>query len=264
MTKEVKPDEVDDDTSLEDMEISFKDVSDDEAETFEEEESEEATKEESDEDDAETETEEVESEESKEESEESKDESEESEEADETQLSDEEKQKQHNREMAEKRIQEKRQREAEIKRQQDQYVSESEDETQLAVRQLQIEAYNTKVTTNESKLKTSYEKAMVDFPVLADRSVEIQAELDQALDTFQGLYVTIDAWGNPAEVRGDLYSFLQAKAESIQRLTKIGAKKESNAKSKGKANALTPPSRMPKSPKADEAMDAFDEEASRW
>lgn len=258
MTKEVIPEEVDDGVALEDTEISFEDETDED--TLEEASEEESTE------DAETETEEVESEESKEDTEETEasETEEESEEADDTQLSDEDKQKQFNREMAEKRIQEKRAKEAEIKRQQNEYVTEAEDDTQLALRQLQVEAYNTKVTTNESKLKTDYERAITDFKILADSSPEIQAELDQALDTFQGLHVTIDQWGNPSDVRGDLYSYLKAKAESIERLTKIGAKQESNAKTKSKANALTPPSRTPKEPKKDEMLDGFDEEASRW
>lgn len=260
MPKEIEatPEEVDDNTSLEDMEVSFEDEVDESEEELEE-----ASEDESEEE-TETETEEVEAEETNEEEESEASDETKSEETNDSQMSDEEKQKQHNREMAEKRIQEKKAREAAIKRQQDEYIAAAEDDTQLALRQLQVDAYKTKVTTNESSLKTGFERAMVDFPILANTSPEIQAEVDAALDTFQGLYVTIDDWGNPSEVRGDLYQYLQNKAESIERLTKIGAKQESKAKGKTKANTLTPPSRTPKQPKVDPMLEGFDEEASRW
>lgn len=266
-TPVVEPEEVNDDVDLEDMEVSFDDAESEE-ETLEET-SEEASKEEPKEeetDDAETEAEEDESEESKEEDDKSEasEETDESKEDDDSQMSDEDKLKQHNKEQAEKRIQEKKEKaekEAEQKKQLDEYVAEAPDDTALAVRQLQVEAYKTKVETNLNKLQTGHDRAMKDFPILSEPAM--QRELDDALRTFTALHVDVDEWDNPREVRGDLYSFLQTKAESIQRLTQVGAKKESNAKSKGKANTLTPPSRTPKEPKKDEMLEGFDEEWSR-
>ena len=265
MVEKPEADNINDDVSLEEMDVSFDDVQDDDDDTGTSDESSEQ------EDNAESESEpdkedaedEVEEDESEEESEpEAK--ADEPDEPEDTQLSDEEKRKQHNREMAEKRIQDKKLREQEILKQQKEYISEAEDDKDLALRQLQVDAYNNKIETNTNKLTNSFERAMNDFTIFKDPNPEIQAELDQALDTFQALYVTIDQYGNPADVRSDLYSYLKTKADSIQRLTQIGAKKESNAKTKSKANALVPPSRTPKEPKKDEAFDAFDEEANRW
>ncbi|MCK9461422.1 MAG: hypothetical protein M0R80_17465 [Proteobacteria bacterium] len=241
--------EVEETTPLEEIEVSLEDLKDMEESDNEAEETEEET--ETAEEDESTESEDTTEEASEEESEEE----------DESQRSDEEAQKQHNREMAEKRIQEKRLKEAGIKKQLDEYVAEADDETTLAVRQLQVEAYKTKVERNEGLLKNQYEKAMNDFPILRNASPEIQAEIDQALDTFQALSVTIDAWGNPSDVRGDLYEALKTKANSIEKLTAIGAKRQEGDKSKSKANALTPPSRTPKAPKSDPDIDAFNEEA---
>lgn len=239
-------------TPLEDIEVSLDDIADGNEEEVETE----SEKDESTETEEEAEVEEEVNDQDQ------TDEKEEPKEEEESQLSDEDKQKQHNREMAAKRIQEKQQREAEIKKQQDEYVAEAgDDPTLTAVRQLQVDAYRTKVDTNEGKLKNSYEKALNDFPILREDSPEIQAELDEALDSFQARFVTIDQWGNPSDVRGDLYEALKVKANSIERLTAIGAKKQEGNKTKAKANSLTPPSKTPKTPKSDPDMDAFNEEA---
>jgi hypothetical protein len=179
--------------------------------------------------------------------------------------SDEEKRKQHNREMAEKRLQAKAEREAQLKKQQDDYIAEAtaDDPRDLAVRQLQVDAYNNKVEINTGKLTNQYEKALKDFDVLNDSSPEIQAELNQALDAFQAIYVTFDKFNNPTDVRGDLYKYLQAKADSIAALTGRGARHQQQNKAKEKSKALTPPAREPKTPKKDPDLEAFDEEAAR-
>ena len=178
--------------------------------------------------------------------------------------SDLEEQKAHNKMMAEKRIQEKAERDAEIKRIQQEYVAEAEDDTALALRQLQVDAYTNKVESNTNKLTNGYERAVKDFPILADQTPEIKAEVDAAVDAFQAMHVTIDKFGNPSEVSGDLYAFLQTKANSIEKLTQIGARKQATSKDKEKSKTFTPPSRTPKEPKIDLEMEAFREEANRW
>lgn len=178
----------------------------------------------------------------------------------------EEKQKQHNREMAERRLQAKQEREAKIRAEQQEYVAaaDPEDPRDIAVRQLQIDAYNNRVESNSNKLTNGYEKAIKDFDILQDATPEIQAEIDQAIDAFQAMYVTVDTYGNPIEVRGDLYTYLQTKADSIKQLTGIGARQQQTSKDKERSKTLTPPNRAPKQAKSDPDLDGFDEEAKRW
>jgi hypothetical protein len=180
--------------------------------------------------------------------------------------SDEERQKAHNREMAEKRLQAKAQRDAGIKQQQDDYLADAdpEDPRDIAVRQLQIDAYNNKVEANTNKLTNGYERAVKDFPILTDSSPEVQREVSQAIDAFQAMHVTIDKFGNPTGVRGDLYAYLQAKADSITALTGRGARQQSQNKTKERSKVMSPPSRPPREAKKDADLDAFDEEAGRW
>lgn len=240
-TAEVEVDSSED-VELEDIEVSLEDMDGEEPEAEEADEESEP--------EAESESEETEDEVKQD-----------SEEPEEKVQSDEERQKAFNREMAERRIQEKKQKELAQKEQQQEYVAEAEDERDLALRQLQVEAYNTKVDTNTSKLTTSYEKALKDFDILNDTRPEVKAEVDAALDAFQALYVTIDAYGNPTEIRGNLYEYLQTKADSISKLTGIRSVLQKENKVKEKSKTFTPPSKAPKVPKVDPDLQAFDEEA---
>lgn len=174
--------------------------------------------------------------------------------------------KAHNREMAERRLQAKADRDKQLQDAQAQYVADAEADNpqDLAVRQLQVDAYNNKVEYNTNKLTNGYERAIKDFPILSDAAPEIRAEVDGALDAFQALHVEIDQYGNPTNVRGDIYAYLQAKADSIAALTGKGARQQEQAKTKEKSKVTTLPSRAPKTPKKDADIDAFDEEAARW
>lgn len=182
----------------------------------------------------------------------------------EKQLSDEEKQKAFNKEMAEKRIQAKQQRELTLKQQQEDYLNKAEDNRDLALRQLQIDAYNNKVEGNTNKLTNGYERAIKDFSILASGSPEIKAEVDQAIDAFQAMNVTMDNYGNPIDVRGDIYAYLQSKAGSIEQLTRMGARRQDDAKGKEKSKTSLVPTRAPQKPKVDPDMAAFEEEAGKW
>lgn len=173
----------------------------------------------------------------------------------------EEERKAYNKMMAEKRIQEKMARQAHIEQSQKDYIAEAESEEQAAIRQLQVEAYTTKVEGLTNKLTNGYERAIKDFPILSDQSPEIQAEISDAIDAFQAKYVTIDSYGNPREVKADLYQYLQNKADSIERLTQFGARKQVDNKAIEKSKTFTPPSRTPKTPKIDPDLAAFEEEA---
>lgn len=246
---EVEEESTDDGVDLEDMDDSFED-SEDEAESGESEDSDDDTEEESD---TEGESEEADEEKSEDD-------------ATEEVQSDEEKQKQHNREMAAKRLQDKQQREDAIREKQQEYISQAdgEDPIAVAVRQLQVSEYNNKVDGNTNKLTNGYERAIKDFPILNDPSPEVRAELAGALDAFQAMHVTMDTFSNPTDVRGDLYQFLQAKADSIAALTGKGARQQLQSKGKEKSKTLITPTRAPKAPKKDPDLEGFDEEAARY
>jgi len=189
-------------------------------------------------------TEQDQSEETTEESDDESDNEEESNE--EVEASDEDKRKAFNREMAEKRIQEKNQRELSIQQQQEKYLEEAEDNKDLALRQLQIDAYSNKVESNTNKLTNGYERAIKDSDILTSDDPAIKSRIDRALDAFQAQYVTLDAYGNPTQVNGDLYKYLLEEAESIKQLTGIGARKQVASKGREKSKTFTTPSRSPK------------------
>jgi hypothetical protein len=185
-------------------------------------------------------------------------------EADKPALTDEEKQKAANNEAAQARIRAREARIARVKQDQSAYVEEARannDPLEIAVRELQVANYNSTVDANQNKLTNGYNKALADFPVLSTKDPVIQKEIDDAIDAFQAQHVKIDAYGNPADVRGDLYVTLQAKAESIEKLTGIRATNQAKSKGKEKSKTLVTPQRQPKTPKKDPDLDAFDQEA---
>lgn len=231
---------VDDDGDLEDIEVDLADIQS--------------------EDDEEEQAEESEPEDTEATDEPSEDESNE----EESEPSDEQKQAAHNKAMYDQRQQEKQARIDRVRSEQQAYIqdgAENADPLELAVRQVQVNQYNTTVEATTNRLTNSYERALTDFPVLKTSDPIVQAEIDQAIDAFQAMNVTIDGYGNPVDVRGDLYATLQAKADSIEKLTGLKVKQQESNKSKEKSKAMTVPSRAAKQAKVDPDMAAFDEEA---
>lgn len=236
---------------LEDIEVSPEELGDETEQTEDSEDEKEET-------DTEPENTEEESEE---------DEVTEGDEPEEAELSDQDKQKAYNKQMAERRIQEKAAREAKVKEDQAKYIAEAaenRDPLELAVRELQVKEYNNTVSTVTSTLTNDYGKALKDFDVLNTNDPVVQAEIDQAIDQFQALNVTIDQYGNATEVRGSLYEHLQNKADSIRKLTSLGAVKQVKDKGKEKSKTLLTPTRAPKQAKSDPDVEAFDEEAKKY
>lgn len=182
----------------------------------------------------------------------------------------EEEQRRRNDEFARQRIAEreaKAQRDAqqaEAKRiQQEEYLQNAEDDRDLALRQLQIDAYNNRVATNVSKLEIGMDRAVASIDLFQTGSEVEKEELIAELDNFERLHVKRDANGDPVEVTGDVYQYLQAKAERIRRLTSVGARTESKAKQQTKARTDIVPTRAPKEPRKDPYLSAFEEEANR-
>lgn len=172
--------------------------------------------------------------------------------------------KKHNAEMAQRRIAEREAKEAAKYDQQNQFLQEAEDARDLAVRQLQVDAYNNRVEANANKLQNGIDKAVVSIDLFQSGTPEQKEALLEALDDFEAYHVRKDINGDPIEITGDVYQHLQKKADSIRRLTGVGARQETKAKQTAKARTDTLPTRAPKEPKEDPAMAAFDEEANRW
>ncbi len=133
------------------------------------------------------------------------------------------------------------------------------DEQDLAVKQLQIDAYNNKVTANENTLKNSFDKAMNDIELFRSPTPAIAKALDKAIDSFQAKYVRVDSLGNPIQVDGDLYQYLTEEASIIQELTQLGARNEKTANAKQRVAVTPPPSSSPKEKKVDPLMAGINE-----
>lgn len=255
-------DETTDDTSLEEMEFSFDDLADESTEETEEqsEETEEETEAEETEEDTQEESSEEEQE--TEETEEQSEETEESEEKPADMSADE--QKRLNNEAAQRRIAERAKKEELRNEAEKQYLEQAEDDKDLALRQLQLDAYNNKIERNSDKLKTGIDRALADIDLFRDGSPEVKEYLLQKVDDFEKQYVSYSSTGDPVEVKADVYEYLQKEADTIRRLVDVGARKNAVDKQKVKAKTIPRPSKTPKEPKVDPDLAAFDEEVERY
>lgn len=224
------------------------------------------TKEEVEVEESKEESEELTEEESKEESEEEvKEESEESEEpeaeSDQQETVDQKEQARKAYEARQQARLERQQAQEEMARQ---HLEAAQDEQDLALRQLQIDAYNNKVNANTDRLTNQYEKALNSIEVFKEPTPEVAEYLNQAIDEFEARFVQMDELGNPVSVNGDLYAFLQTKAGLVQKLTQLGARREKQSSAKEKAAVTPAPSAPAKEPKEDAAVKAFEDEFDRW
>lgn len=152
---------------------------------------------------------------------------------------------------------EKAKRDADIAKRQEEYLAEAEDQQDLALRQLQIDAYTNKVENNINKLQNGYDTAIKDIDIFRNPTPEINEYLSDALDEFQAKHVQLDELGNPVSVTGDINQFLSKKASLVQKLTQVGARNERTAKAK-QSSAVTPsPTSSPKKPKVDPIMEGL-------
>lgn len=181
----------------------------------------------------------------------------ESDETEETEATEELDQKELARQAYQRRQQERAEREAKVAEAQREHLEQAQDDQDLALRQLQIDAYNNKVTINSDKLVNQYNKALVELEVFRDPSPEIAEALADAVDEFEARYVTFDTLGNPIDVKGDLYQHLSIKADRIQKLAQIGARKEKAGVAKSRAAVTPAPSTSPKESKKDPIMEGL-------
>lgn len=149
---------------------------------------------------------------------------------------------------------EKAAKQAKIQEAQAQHLNDAQDEQDLALRQLQIDAYTNKVENNTSRLQNQYEKAVNDIEIFRNPTTEVQQELDAAIDEFQERFVQIDEFGNPVNVGNDLYQFLAQRANSIMRWQQMGAKSEKAGQAKQRSAVTPKPAGSPRTPKVDPIM----------
>lgn len=168
------------------------------------------------------------------------------------------------RQAYEARQQARQEREAQMSKMAEEHLQAAEDEKDLALRQLQIDAYTNKVNSNTDRLTNQYEKALNSIQAFQNPTPEVKEFLDSAVDEFEARFVQIDELGNPVNVNGDLYAFLQTKAGLVEKLTQLGARKEKVSSAKEKANVTPTPSAPAKESKVDPALEAFEKELDRW
>lgn len=168
--------------------------------------------------------------------------------------------KKHNAEMAQRRIAERRKREQLKAEQQRRYLQDAEDDKDLALRQLQIDAYNNNIEKNVNRLENDLEKAASTIELFRTGSPEVKEELLRRADDFERNHVRFDDNGDPVNVDGSLYQYLKTEADSIQRILNSGARQQTKAKRIVKSRAETLPTRAPKEPKEDPDIAAFNKE----
>lgn len=176
---------------------------------------------------------------------------------------------------AQKRIadREARQREQAVKQAQEdvrieQYLKEAkDDEAEFKYREAEVQRHlmqRERVVMNTERLEVQMDKAISSIDLFRSNDPVVKEALGNAVDDFVNERVSTDEYGNPIEVRGDLYQHLQKKADEIRKLTGVGARQSSTAKAKTKARTSTVPTRAPKEAKKDEGLEAFEEEANRY
>jgi hypothetical protein len=191
--------------------------------------------------------------------------------------------KAHNDEMAKARIAERKAKdEAEAVRKKseeatiERYLEDAgDDEIERERRELNVEQYRIreeKIVLNNDRIQSGIEKAVASIDLFRTGNPVVQEELASSLDSFEAQFIEKDKNGRPVSIKidpatgkpADVFQYLQRKADSIKKLTGIGARQQDKSKSNEKTRTLTPPVKAPKKAKTDPDLEGFDEEASRW
>lgn len=174
-----------------------------------------------------------------------------------------------NQEYAQKRIAERQDREKQKEIAQakedvriEQYLKEAEgDESELTLRKAEVERLllqRERVAMNEEKLHIGIDRAISEIDLFRTGSPEVKQELVNAVDDFVAMYVDTDKNGNPIQVRGDIRTFLQKKADSIRRIQGVGVRQAVKDKQAVRSKTMTVPTRAPKEEKVDKDLADFD------
>lgn len=147
------------------------------------------------------------------------------------------------------------------------YLQEAEDDQdELIRRQNEVAAYRMKeerIVLNTERLETGLQRAVADIPLFKNGTEAVQKRLLRAADNFEATYVQKDEKGRPVQINGDVYQYLKAEADSIQELLGDGARQQGKDKSNQKSRTLTRPSRVPKKAKVDPDLADFDAAVER-
>lgn len=146
----------------------------------------------------------------------------------------------------------------ELRGSQEQYLQGAEDDKDLALRQLQVDAYNNRIQINADKLESGIRRSIAEIDLFRTGPDEVKEALVQSLDEFEQLYVTKNKHGDPIEVRADINKFLHQRAEMLRKVMQVGARQEVKAKSKTQARTTVTPSKPPREPKVDKDEEDFD------
>jgi len=134
----------------------------------------------------------------------------------------------------------------------------------LTLQQLQVDAYQNRVMQVTNKVTGDLNQAVQAIPEFKSDNPIVRDAMLRAVDYFEAQHVVKDANGDPVQVTGDILAFLQTEAETIRKLTGVGAEQQEQAKNTQKKRTLAPPSRTPKKPKVDPDMAAFDEAFGKY
>jgi hypothetical protein len=120
-----------------------------------------------------------------------------------------------------------------------------------------------RIALNQDRLDVGIQKASIEIQKIANGDPVVLEAFAEALDDFETAHVVKDRYGNPVEVKADVYQYLLKKADSIKKLTGIGAREQTKQKANEKMRTVARPTRTPKEKPVDPDLAAFDEMADR-
>ena len=173
--------------------------------------------------------------------------------------------KRYNDEMARRRIAEK-----ELKQERDDREKETlnnylkdaqDDDNELAKRQAEVDRYSLNVEKSalmEEKLSIGLDRAKANIDLLQTGTADEKDALLSTLDDYERMYIVKDKNGRLVQDKADVYQFLTERANTIKRLTRVGATQQAQQKRTQSKKALVAPSRSSPSKKIDPDLAAFD------
>lgn len=142
----------------------------------------------------------------------------------------------------------------------EEYAKNGEDEYDQRLRQMEVDRYNERITTNEDRLINEFErvKANPDLQIFNPESEEFnQRAYLKAVKDFEAGYVQRDELGNMYGVRGSLFEHLTETAELLRGAQKSGAVQQVRAAKQMRNNADIKPAASPRETQKDSIMEAL-------
>lgn len=152
----------------------------------------------------------------------------------------------------------KAEREQRILAQTKDYVTSADDDVDQRLRNMEVQAYNQLVSSNEDKLISEFERA-VNSPELQmfnpDSDQFNQKAYDIALKNYHAGYIEYDTNGNMVSLKGSLYEHLKEQSDLLSSAVKTGAFQQVRATKKMKSEADIKPAAQPKEQPKDSILD---------